>query len=186
MSSLLTKLNYIIITGGPGMGKTAIVEHLSELGYQHVPESGRAIIQHQVMQEGDALPWQNPAAYAQLMFHKGLEDYFKFITASDPIFFDRGIPDVIGYLELCDLTVPYAMIETARANRYHQNVFITPPWQEIYENDAERKQDFNEAIRTYEMMKQVYTRFEYNLVDIPRLPVSDRVCFILDHLTEVL
>lgn len=186
MSPLLTKSNFIVITGGPGMGKTALVQHLSELGYRHVPETGRAIIQQQVQDGGNALPWQDRATYAQLMFNKSLEDYFKLITASDPIFFDRGIPDVIGYLELCELPVPYAMIETARNNRYHRDVFITPPWQEIYENDTERKQDFEEAFRTWEMMKEVYTRFNYNLVEIPKLPVSDRVCFILDHLHDVL
>jgi predicted ATPase len=83
MSPLLTKSNFIIITGGPGMGKTSLVQHLSELGYQHVPETGRSIIQQQVTDGGDALPWQNRAAYAQLMFNKSLEDFFKLITASD-------------------------------------------------------------------------------------------------------
>jgi predicted ATPase len=78
------------------------------------------------------------------------------------------------------------MIETARNNRYHNDVFITPPWQEIYENDKERKQEFEEAVKTYETMKEVYTRFNYNLVEIPKLSVSERVCFMLDHLHDVL
>jgi predicted ATPase len=120
------------------------------------------------------------------MFNAALDDYFNLITHSEPIFFDRGIPDVIGYLGLCGLPVPFSMIETARNNRYHSDVFITPPWQEIYENDKERKQDFAEAVRTYEMMKEVYPKFGYRLVEVPRLPVSDRVCFILDHLHDVL
>lgn len=186
MSSLLTKSNFIIITGGPGMGKTAIIQHLAELGYRYVPESGRAIIQAQVNAGGDALPWANRSAFAQLMFNSALEEYFKLITHSDPVFFDRGIADVIGYLELSGLHVPNTMTETARNNRYHRDVFITPPWPEIYENDKERKQDFEEAVRTYATMKEVYTIFGYNLVEIPKLPVSDRVCFILDHLHAVL
>lgn len=186
MSSLLTKSNFIIITGGPGMGKTAIVQHLSELGYRCVPESGRAIIRQQVSSGGTALPWNNRSAFAQLMFNTALEDYFKLITASDPIFFDRGIPDVIGYLELSELPVPFTITETVRNNRYQNTVFITPPWQDIYENDKERKQDFAEAVRTYEMMMKVYTDCGYKPVEIPKLPVSDRVCFILDHLHNVL
>lgn len=186
MSSPIIKTNFIIITGGPGMGKTAIVHHLSELGYYCVPESGRAIIQQQMAEGGDALPWSNPAAFAKLMFNRSLEDYFRLITESAPVFFDRGSPDVIGYLELSGLPVPYEMIEAARNNRYHQSVFITPPWQEIYENDRERKQDFEEAVRTYEMMKSVYGRYGYELVEIPLLPVSDRTGFILDHLASVL
>lgn len=186
MSSLLTKSNFIIITGGPGMGKTAIIQHLAGLGYRCVPESGRAIIQQQVNTGGNALPWGNRLAFAQLMFNTALEDYFKLITHSEPVFFDRGIADVIGYLELAELPTPFTMTETARNNRYHQNVFITPPWQEIYENDKERKQDFDEAVRTFNKMEEVYSKFGYNLVEIPKLPVSDRVCFILDHLHAVL
>lgn len=186
MSSPIIKTNFTIITGGPGMGKTAIVHHLSELGYHCVPESGRAIIQQQMAGAGDALPWSNPAAFAKLMFNSSLEDYFRLITESAPVFFDRGSPDVIGYLELSGLPVPYEMIEAARNNRYHQSVFITPPWQEIYETDTERKQDFEEAIRTYEMMQTVYSRHGYDLVEIPRLPVADRVSFILGQLSEVL
>lgn len=186
MQSPIIKTNFIIVTGGPGMGKTALVHHLSELGYLCVQESGRAIIQQQVAVEGDALPWHNREAFAKLMFNNSLEDYFKLITESAPVFFDRGIPDVIGYLELCGLPVPWEMQEAARNNRYHSTVFITPPWQEIYENDIERKQDFDEAIRTYYMMKTVYTRFDYKLVEVPKLPVSDRVCFMLDHLHAVL
>lgn len=186
MSSPIIKNNFIIITGGPGMGKTAIVHQLSELGYHCVPESGRAIIRQQVAGGGDALPWSNPAAFAKLMFNRSLEDYFQFITGAAPVFFDRGFPDVIGYLELSGLPVPYEMIEAARNNRYHHSVFITPPWPEIYENDLERKQDFEEAIRTYEMMQTIYGRYGYELVEIPRLPVPDRVNFILDHLSEVL
>lgn len=168
------------------MGKTAIVHHLSELGYHCVPESGRAIIRQQTAEGGDALPWSNPAAFAKLMFNSSLEDYFRLITESAPVFFDRGSPDVISYLELNGLPVPYEMIETARNNRYHQSVFITPPWQEIYENDRERKQDFEEAVKTYEMMQTVYYRYGYAVIEVPRLPVAGRVKFILDQLSEVL
>ena len=34
--------------------------------------------------------------------------------------------------------------------RYNRRVFVAPPWEEIFEQDSERKQDFAEAVRTYE------------------------------------
>ncbi|NML19552.1 AAA family ATPase [Pseudoflavitalea sp. G-6-1-2] len=186
MSSSITKSNFIVITGGPGMGKTSLIRHLIQLGYSCVEESGRSIIQQQVAEGKDALPWKNRMAFAQLMFNRSLEDFFQRITQSAPVFFDRGIPDIIGYLELCELPVPADIMETALRNRYHKDVFVTPPWQQIYVQDEERKQDAEEAIRTYEKMMEVYSRLGYKLIEIPKLPVSDRVCFMLDHLHDVL
>lgn len=168
------------------MGKTSLIQHLTQLGYACVEETGRSIIQQQVASKGEAVPWKNRFLFAQQMFNQSLEDFFQRITQSDPVFFDRGIPDVIGYLELCELPVPEEIMETAMRNHYHKDVFITPPWPEIYAQDTERKQDLNEAIRTYEKMKEVYDRLGYKLVEIPKLPISDRVCFMLDHLHEVL
>ena len=36
------KPNYFVITGGPGAGKTAIIESLRDRGYATVGEAGRA------------------------------------------------------------------------------------------------------------------------------------------------
>ena len=45
----------------------------------------------------------------------------------------------------------------ARLFRYQQGVFIASPWPEIFAQDAERRQTFEEAIRTYEAMVQAYS-----------------------------
>ncbi|TIV93045.1 MAG: ATPase, partial [Mesorhizobium sp.] len=46
-----------VVTGGPGSGKTSLIEALALKGIQHMPEAGRAIIQDQVRIKGNALPW---------------------------------------------------------------------------------------------------------------------------------
>lgn len=38
---------FIVITGGPGSGKTTLIEALARAGFQTMPEAGRAIIQDQ-------------------------------------------------------------------------------------------------------------------------------------------
>lgn len=40
--------HFYVITGGPGAGKTTLVNNLHALGYQVSSESGRAIIQAQL------------------------------------------------------------------------------------------------------------------------------------------
>ena len=62
-----------------------------------------------------------------------------------PVIFDRGIPDVIGYLRLCGLPVPATVLKAAEQRRYARRVFIAPPWPAIFEQDAERKQTLAEA-----------------------------------------
>ena len=49
--------NLIVFTGGPGAGKTSVIEKLIELGYACAPEVGRKVIKQQVALDGDALPW---------------------------------------------------------------------------------------------------------------------------------
>lgn len=43
----------------------------------------------------------------------------------------------------------------------------SPPWPEIYEQDSERKQSYDEAERTYESMVATYTVYGYELVHLP-------------------
>ncbi|QQO10398.1 AAA family ATPase [Breznakiella homolactica] len=52
-----------IITGGPGAGKTSVVNELSVRGYKTIPEAAREIIRNQIDTGGDALPWKNKELY---------------------------------------------------------------------------------------------------------------------------
>ncbi|TWI29421.1 AAA domain-containing protein [Paracoccus sulfuroxidans] len=95
---------------------------------------------------------------------------------------DRGVPDVVGYLTLCGLPVPTYVAAAAEAYRYNRKVFIAPYWEAIFEQDAERKQDQEEAEATGQVMSDTYVRFGYQLVELPRVSVEERVAFVLDHL----
>ncbi|EEI6243413.1 ATP-binding protein, partial [Salmonella enterica subsp. enterica] len=57
----------IIITGGPGAGKTTLITALEKSGFHCQPESGRAVIKQQMDINGDVLPWRSPARFAEAM-----------------------------------------------------------------------------------------------------------------------
>jgi predicted ATPase len=170
----------IVVTGGPGAGKTSLIEALERRDLPCAFESGRAIIRGQVDVGGTALPWADRQAYARLMLamdsrvHAGAE------ILSGPVFFDRGIPDIVGYLRLCGLPIPADLAAAVLALRYDPLVFIAPPWPEIFTNDAERRQDVAEAARTHAAMAQAYAELGYGLVELPRLSVEDRADFVLE------
>jgi predicted ATPase len=171
----------IVITGGPGSGKTSLIEALAALGHPVEPEAGRAVIRDQQAAGGDGLPWKDRALFADLMLDSDIAAHARHEGAERPVFFDRGIPDVAGYLTLCGLPVPDRLATAARRLRYHPTVFIAPVWPEIFAQDAERRQDLDEARRTFEAMAAVYPAFGYALVELPLASVAERAAFVLER-----
>lgn len=171
---------FFVLTGGPGSGKSTLIEALERAGHAGSAEAGRGVIRDQAAIGGRALPWCDPRAFAELMLCWDMRSHHMARERSGPVFFDRGIPDVLGYLRLLGLPVPAHMAKAAERFRYNRRVFIAPPWPEIFRQDTERKQDFEEAVRTYEAMIAVYAEFGYELVEIPRAGVQERLRFVLD------
>ncbi|MBA8900818.1 AAA family ATPase [Phyllobacterium sp. P30BS-XVII] len=173
---------YVILTGGPGAGKTTLIRDLKERGYATAPEAGRAIIQNYQAINGPALPWQNKALFAELMLSWELRSYGEAAEQEGIVFFDRGVPDVLGYFDLIGLPVPEHARQAAKLFRYNPSVFILPPWPEIFEQDAERRQTLEEAELTYRALVNAYAQSGYDLVEVPRCSVVERADFILARL----
>ncbi len=171
----------IVVTGGPGAGKTSLIEALATAGHKVQGEAGRAVIRDQQALGGKGLPWADPSQFAELMLAADLRNHAEALAGRETVFFDRGLPDIAGYLTLCGLPIPGPVEHAARQLRYRRSVFIAPPWQEIFTQDAERKQDFAEAERTYAAMAETYPRYGYTLVELPRASVAERVAFVLGH-----
>jgi predicted ATPase len=170
---------FFVITGGPGSGKTTLLDALEKAGYNRSFEAGRAVIQQQLSIGGNALPWGDRMRFADMMLAYEIRSYEKARQTAGPVFFDRGVPDVLGYLRLIGQTIPQHMKKTAAEYPYHRSVFIAPPWPEIFHPDDERKQDFAEAAQTCDAMVETYSELEYQLVEIPRGTVEERLEFVL-------
>ncbi|WP_133770562.1 AAA family ATPase [Enterovirga rhinocerotis] len=173
---------FVVLTGGPGSGKTTLIDRLAARGHVTMPEAGRAIIRDQMAIGGQALPWADRALFAEAMLAFEMRSHRAAEDLAGPVLFDRGVPDVIGYLRLCGLPVPPHMEEAARRFRYGQPVFVAPPWREIFVQDGERRQDFDEAVRTFEAMLKVYRDCGYDLVELPCASVAERADFVENRL----
>jgi predicted ATPase len=173
--------NLFVISGGPGSGKTTVLQKLAELGFSYAPEEARKIIQEQVTTGGTALPWQDREAFTQLMLERSMQSYLAHFPCLKPTFSDRGIPDTLCYARLIGLRDTSPIEDACRDYRYAPIVFLAPPWKEIYETDSERRQDFAEAIRTYEQMTKVYQDCGYQISVLPKLSPATRAEFILER-----
>jgi predicted ATPase len=170
-----------VLTGGPGAGKTTLVEALAATGLPVVPESGRAIIRDQVAAGGDALPWRDAARFAEAMIEADITAYRT--APAGPVIFDRGIPDTIGYLRLTGLPVPRRLAAAARRARYGR-IFVAPPWPAIYRTDSERRQDLAEARATHDAIVAAYRELGHRPLRLPRTGVAARVRYVLARLAD--
>lgn len=169
---------FFVLTGGPGSGKSTLLAGLVTAGYSGSVEAGRGIIQHQVAIGGPSLPWNDPALFSEAMLSWEMRSYHIAEAGTGITFFDRGVPDIVGYLRLCALPVPEHMARAAETFRYNRKVFIFPPWPEIFAQDSERKQSLEEAERTFHAVAGAYADCGYDLVEVPRLPAGERVRFV--------
>ncbi|NYF89096.1 AAA family ATPase [Tunturiibacter empetritectus] len=180
-----TNKNLIVISGAPGAGKTTLLNVLQSRGYACVPEIARRIIQEQMQSGGNALPWQDTTAYIKLMLEGSIASFLQHQHAQHPTFFDRGLPDTLGYAQIIQLPYQHpdqrAIKEACALHRYSK-VFLAPPWRAIYTTDTERKQTFNEALFSFEQAMKAYTRCGYDPILIPLSTPNERADFIQSHL----
>jgi len=128
---------------------------------------------------GDVLPWSDRSAFAELMLGWEIRSYRAALKLSGSVIFDRGLPDVLGYLRLSRIPIPSHMHRAAQIFRYHHRVFVAPPWPEIFVRDSERRQTFAEAQATHEAMIETYSGLGYELIPFPLDSVQKRAQFVL-------
>ena len=90
----------VVISGGPGAGKTTVLLELERRGFRCAGEVARQIIQEQARDGGDALPWGDRERYCMLMLERSIASYRDHAALNGTTFFDRGIPDTLCYARL--------------------------------------------------------------------------------------
>jgi predicted ATPase len=181
-----SRRNFFVVTGASGSGKSSVIAALRHRGHLCVDEIGRQLVQEQVHHGGKVTPWQNHPAFMERVLTHSIEAFEAVDERLMPVFFDRGIPECIGYARVLKLAVRAHHRAAAESFRYHPSVFVTPPWAEIYTTDAERRHSFEEGHDAHVEVLKAYRECGYGLIEVPRLPVEERVDFILHHARQLL
>ncbi|MFS8148787.1 AAA family ATPase [Rhizobium sp. BR 249] len=170
----------VLISGCSGGGKSTLLAELGRRGHAIVEEPGRRIVKQELESNGTALPWVDMVAFARRAIGMATADHASAKGQAGWTFFDRGLIDAASALQ--HLTGEPVLQKLSTAYRYHQTVFLTPPWPEIYTSDPERRHGFDEAIAEYDRLAPTYPTLGYEVVVLPKITVADRADFILDHL----
>ncbi|WP_261385787.1 AAA family ATPase [Tateyamaria omphalii] len=172
--------NLFLISGCSSGGKSSLLTHLRAQGFATVAEPGRRIIAEERKGAGHALPWRNLRAFAERALAMGLSDLEAATSASEPVFFDRGVVDAAVALEH---TNGPAVRESLGAQRHYAiPVFIAPPWPEIYVQDADRAHGFDAAVEEFDRLMTHFAALGYETCLLPKQSVAERAQFVLARL----
>ena len=172
----------VVIAGGPGTGKTSIINHLKECGFLCFDEISRQVTL-QARKDGiEQLFLTEPLLFSEKLLEGRLKQFNDASTTDDAVvFLDRGLPDVLAYMDYIGDKYPDHFVKACQDHKYDY-VFVLAPWQEIFTSDSERYENFEQAIEIHEHLLQTYMRFGYQLIDVPFGSVKSRSDFILDEL----
>jgi predicted ATPase len=168
----------VVLTGGPGSGKTTVLEILFENGYAVGEDAARSIIRER--KAAGLNPRPEPRAFAEQVLEREIATYRS--VASSPTFLERGVAEAVGSLYESGGLDDHSAKQLIDEYRYEQ-VFLFPPWAEIYRTDSERDHSFEHSIRVCEGTRSWYLRFGYDIVEVPLGSANARAEFVLAHTT---
>ena len=173
-----------ILTGGPGAGKTTILEALKKRGYKCVFESARKIIRDRLSLGLPRRP--EPIEFAQLVLQSDIYQHSELNDGDSTIFFDRGVLDALYMLDASGGLSDSDRVNYIKTYRYNLCVFVFPPWLEIYHTDQERDQTFLQAVEVFNGIKDWYAKHGYTIIEVPKMAVQDRANFIENRASHTL
>jgi len=175
----------IVITGGPGSGKTEIINSLSKKNFCCFEEISRQIIRPKRLRGIKNYFSEKPIEFSKILLKKRKQhtlNHLKYLYQKKKpvIFFDRGLHDIFAYLNYKKKS--YDHIKFKLESYPYDMAFILPPWKEIYKTDSERKETFQESILIFNYIKNIYKENKIKLFEIKPDTIENRVLQILHNL----
>ncbi|MFD1294361.1 AAA family ATPase [Lutibacter holmesii] len=172
----------IVITGGPGTGKSTVIDELVKRKFICMPEISRQVTLNAREKGIEQLFLTKPLLFSELLLEGRIKQFIEAEQINNElVFFDRGIPDVHAYMNYISIDYPSTYVNKSNLYRY-EHVFLMPPWEEIYISDNERYENFEQALAIHNHLERTYKELNYPIIEVPTGTVEERTNFILDYL----
>ncbi|MCK5820855.1 MAG: ATP-binding protein [Bacteroidales bacterium] len=170
----------IVITGGPGSGKTSICDFLNQKHFRTYSEGARRLIELGEVPPIAATSNDIATNFGAKVLQTRISHYQDSCNY-ELCFFDRGIPDGLAFSYFLKKQADQLLIDAINNLRYDQ-VFILTPWRKIYSQDIIRQESYETAESIYKNCVKAYSDSGYSILEVPHLSVAERASFILNNL----
>lgn len=172
----------IVLIGGPGTGKTSVLNELKNRGFLCMEEISREVTLKAKKEGVDQLFLTQPLLFSKKLFEGRIKQFFNAEKSKEKIvFFDRGIPDIHAYMDYFNTEYPTIFVEKSKEHLYDK-IFVFSPWKRIYTSDNERYESFKESQKIDYFLQKTYKILGYELINVPFGSITDRSNFILNSL----
>ena len=174
----------VVLSGGPGSGKTALVEHYQKAGHATVPEAALQIIQELTRTMGVAAQrrWRQKHVieFQRLILQRQIDLEREGVSqAAGLVFLDRGRPDGLAYMRLAGVEPPADMTTLMAGNPYDY-VFLLDTLEQFDPRLATGRntESREDSRRIQRAILRVYRDLGYQPVIVPVMPIAQRAGWI--------
>jgi predicted ATPase len=168
----LTSIRYIL-TGAPGSGKTTLIDLLGKTFCTFKEHAA------QLITDGFNAPINIESqsdSFGERVLNQRIKDY-QASSECGVSFFDRGIPDGLGYSYFMSKKPSNELLEAINLYRY-DHILLFKPWKKIYSTTPVRREDFQTSVKIYDKIVRAYQDSGYLLNEIPSEEIPERLEFI--------
>lgn len=172
----------IVLTGGPGAGKSSILLALERRGNYIIREAAEDHIKLRQAQ-GQAEPWTESDFQEKILnLQRSRERKIpEKVGWRDRIYIDRGIADGLAYAEPGTKTYEKILEASKRAKtQYYQKVYLIEALGQT-EKTGVRRENHDEAVELGDKLERVYKDLGYEIVRIGQGTVNERANQIDDN-----
>ena len=174
----------IVISGGPGSGKTTIINSLKNMGYFCYNEVSRDLIEVNKKLGILNIFIDNPVKFSNTLWEKRENQYNESIIQNEyeKVFFDRSLLDVTSYLEF--IGKRNLNLEKKLVNFNYDVFFLIKPIKRFYRKDLSRYENFNQSLKIHNILEKNYKKY-YKTVRVPYEKLSERLNFIIEFCNKL-
>ena len=171
---------WIVITGAPCSGKTAVIVELEKRGHRVVHEVARAFIEEELSRglslsaiKADLEAYEKEILERRVTIETRLPKHQR-------IFLDRALPDCIAYYKMVGLDFEAA---ASACRRFHyQQVFHFERL--TFQSDPVRSEDEATASTLDQLLEAAYGMLGYTPERVPVLPINQRIDYLIKTIGE--
>ncbi|MBP6730762.1 MAG: ATP-binding protein [Chitinophagales bacterium] len=171
--------NWYVITGGPGSGKTTMVNLLKARGYKTTIENARHYFDMQRLNGHTVEEVRKHQEEFQLRVLEMQIEVEKELQPDEVVFLDRAIPDALAYYKYLNIIIDPQLAEAMFKVNY-KKIFILDCLPLV--QDYARTEDEEAQKKIHAVIVSVYESLPFPIIRVPVMLPHERVDFILKNL----